>query len=73
MEEGKAKLEAKDNTGGTPLYVAAATGQQAVALHLLSQGADVEVCSLLLMHYCQHSSDQGSEQGLRAHRCLTHP
>ncbi|EIE24977.1 hypothetical protein COCSUDRAFT_83670, partial [Coccomyxa subellipsoidea C-169] len=43
VEEGKAKLEARDNTGGTPLYVAAETCQQAIALYLLSKGADVEV------------------------------
>ncbi len=43
VEVGKAQLEAKDGQGGTPLYVATATGQQTIALYLLSKGADVEV------------------------------
>jgi ankyrin repeat protein len=49
VEEGNAPLDARDGQGGTPLYVAAATGQQAIALYLLSKGADVEVlpCSML--------------------------
>lgn len=42
IEEGKARVDAKDGMGGTPLYVAASTGQQAIAVYLLSKGADVE-------------------------------
>lgn len=43
VEEGKAPIEATDGLGGTPLYVAAATGNQTIALYLLSKGANVEV------------------------------
>jgi ankyrin repeat protein len=43
VEEGRARVDAKDGQGATPLYVAAATGNQPAALYLLSKGADVEV------------------------------
>lgn len=48
MEEGNATVDARDGQGGTPLYVAAASGHQAIALYLLSKGADVEARSLLM-------------------------
>ena len=43
VEEGRARVDAKDGQGATPLYVAAAAGNQPAALYLLSKGADVEV------------------------------
>ena len=43
VEKGKAKLEAKDAAGETPLGVAASCGDQTLALYLLSKGADPEV------------------------------
>lgn len=43
VEEAHAPLEARDNAGETPLFVAAASGEKATALYLISKGADVEV------------------------------
>lgn len=42
VDEGAARVDARDGQGATPLYVAASTGHQAAALFLLSRGADVE-------------------------------
>ena len=56
VEEGKARIDAKDGQGGTPLYVAAATGNQAAALFLLGKGADVEVRQCCPFHlYASHA------------------
>jgi len=46
VEEGHATVDVRDGQGGTPLYVAAASGHQAIALYLLSKGANVEASSL---------------------------
>lgn len=43
VEQYKAKLEAKDAAGETPLAVAASCGDQTLTLYLLSKGADPEV------------------------------
>lgn len=40
---GKAKLDARNKEGATPLLLAAIGGHQAAALFLAAQGADVEV------------------------------
>ncbi len=44
VEGGKARLEAKDASGATPMGVAASCGDQTMTLYLLSKGADPEVC-----------------------------
>lgn len=46
VEGGKAKLEAKDASGATPMGVAASCGDQHITLYLLSKGSDPEVQSL---------------------------
>ena len=45
VKEFHAQLEAKDNEGATPLFVAAASGEKDTALFLIMEGADVEVSS----------------------------
>ena len=49
VEAGKAKLEAKDASGATPLGVAASCGDQTLTMYLLSKGADPEVRFALLV------------------------
>lgn len=46
VEQGHAKLEAKDAAGETPLGVAASCGDQTSTLYLLSKGSDPEVSLL---------------------------
>jgi ankyrin repeat protein len=43
VEEGKARIDAKDAQGSTPLLVAVVCDQGNIALYLASKGADVEV------------------------------
>ena len=51
VEEAHAPLEARDNAGETPLFVAAASAEKAVALYLISKGADVEVSLALAVFH----------------------
>ena len=62
VEEAHAPLEARDNAGETPLFVAAASGEKDIAIYLISKGADVEVSlALAILHMyvlltaCNHS------------------
>jgi ankyrin repeat protein len=43
VEEGKARIDARDTQGSTPLLVAVVCDQGNIALYLASKGADVEV------------------------------
>ena len=53
VEGGKARLEAKDASGATPMGVAASCGDQTITLYLLSKGADPEVCTHLAETHAQ--------------------
>ena len=43
VEEGKARLEAADRTGATPLFVALACEELSIGVYLAGKGADLEV------------------------------
>lgn len=49
VEEGKARIDARDAQGSTPLLVAVVCDQGNIALYLASKGADVEVSDLALL------------------------